>query len=350
MDNSAVSCNILPGAIRSLELRLPQGWTLVRRAEGHTDGILELVAPDGRAVQCEVVARRRLEPRDVEQLVRRMGEAQEQPRPGKVLMVTPFVTPRTQELLTQADLWFLDLTGNCRIVSDSPGLFISTTGHGENPWPEERRLHSLKGAVAGRIVRALCEGLPPLGVRELAARTGADVGYVSRLLEFLDREALIVRKPRGAITEVRWKALIHRWAADYSPFLKGRAFTYLEPRGLQALVNKLKDLSSRYAVTGSMAASWMAPVAPPRLMACYVDDPELIARDLHLRPAEAGINVMLLLPFDLVVYHRTWSHQEVVAASPCQVAADLLRSPGRGPEEAVALLDSMEEEEHVWRA
>ena len=74
------------------------------------------------------------------------------------------------------------------------------------------------------------------------------------------------------------------------------------------------------------------------------------SRDLDLRPAEAGINVMLLLPFDPVVYDHTWSHQEVVAASPCQVVADLLRSSGRGPEEAAALLDSMEKEEHVWRA
>ena len=354
MDNKPLSGNILSQAVRSLEARLPQGWLVAQRSRGalrnsRPGTVLELRAPDGEAARFDVEVKNRLEPRDVEGL----GPAREGRKDPSCslssLVVTPFLTSRTRDLLTEAGFLYLDLTGNCRIVSTSPGLFISTQGEEKNPWPEERTIRSLKGSVVGRIVRALCDYSPPVGVRELAARSAADAGYVSRILDLLHREALIVRRPHGAVTEVRWKDLIRRWTRDYSPLAKDRAFSYLEPRGLSAFVDKLKGFNGRYALTGSLAAAWVAPIAPPRLVTCYVDDPEAAASALHLCPAEAAINVMLLLPFDAVVYERTWSHQGVVCASPSQVAADLLRSPGRGPQEADALFDYMAKEEHVWR-
>ena len=93
----------------------------------------------------------------------------------------------------------------------------------------------------------------------------------------------------------------------------------------------------RYAVTGSLAASLLAPVAPPRLAMVYVAAVEPVVEALKLRPAEAGINVMLLLPFDEIVFERTSQVQGLTLAAPSQVAADLLGSPGRGPNEAEAV-------------
>lgn len=42
------------------------------------------------------------------------------------------------------------------------------------------------------MVRALCDSFPPLGTRDLARRTETDPGYVSRVLDLLDREDLIL--------------------------------------------------------------------------------------------------------------------------------------------------------------
>jgi len=348
------SDNIQSQALRSLEARLPQGWRLrkgdVKRSDGDSDGVLELKAPDGQKTRLLVEVKKQLEPRGVSALAGLLEARRSHTRNTLPLVVSPFLTSRARQLLKEAELSFLDLTGNCWIVSSAPGLFISTSGQETHPQPEDRPVRSLKGPVSGRIVRALCDFLPPVGVRELATRANADPGYVSRLLSVLDREALIVRGSRGIVSEVRWQDLIRKWAEDYSPFIPERVYSALEPRGLDAFSDKIRRFPNRYALTGSMAASAVAPVAPARLAMCYVDDPEQAASQLGLRPAEAGVNVMLLTPFDDVVYERTRDQNKTTFAALSQVAADLLHSPGRGPEEAAALLEWMAGNEHAWRS
>lgn len=77
------------------------------------------------------------------------------------------------------------------------------------------------------------------------------------------------------------------------------------------------------------------------MLLCYADDIPALAEVLDVRPAEAGSNVMFVIPFDPVVYERTTKGQGVTVAAPSQVAADLLTSPGRGPNEAEALIEWM---------
>jgi hypothetical protein len=89
----------------------------------------------------------------------------------------------------------------------------------------------------------------------------------------------------------------------------------------------------------------------------YVDEPEEAARTLGLVPAEAGANVWLLCPYDEVVFTRTRrraiaagdSSCEVVTVSAAQAVVDLMSSPGRGPQEAEALVEKMKENEDAWR-
>jgi hypothetical protein len=93
----------------------------------------------------------------------------------------------------------------------------------------------------------------------------------------------------------------------------------------------------------------LAPVAAPRLATVFVESTS-VADALDLEPAEAGANVLLVEPFDPVVFERTLMRDGLVLASPSQVVADLLTSPGRGPAEGQALLDWMARSEEVWRA
>ena len=147
-----------------------------------------------------------------------------------------------------------------------------------------------------------------------------------------------------------WAGLIRRWMEDYSFTASNRTATFLEPRGLQALLDKLAGSPSTYAVTGSLAANQVAPAAPARLAAIYVDDVAEMAGALGLREAETGANVLLAEPFDSVVFERTWAAGGITLAALSQVAADLLTSPGRGPAEADELLRWMEQNEDSWRA
>ena len=83
---------------------------------------------------------------------------------------------------------------------------------------------------------------------------------------------------------------------DYD-FAKANSLTtYLEPRGPSVLFDRLREADFRYAVTGSFAAVRLAPVAEPRLVTLYADDPGDSAERLGLRPAETGGNVVIARP------------------------------------------------------
>ena len=165
----------------------------------------------------------------------------------------------------------------------------------------------------------------------------------------LNREVLVVRTARGPITDTDWPALLRRWSQECSPVSRKGVTWYLAPRGLASVAEKLKTVSSRYAVSGSWAATQFAPVAPARVFLCYADDPATMARELDVRPTDAGANVALAMPFDPVVYERTSQKKGVTVAGLSQIAVDLLTSPGRGPNEGEALIEWMRANEPVWR-
>jgi hypothetical protein len=339
---------LLRDGLRELRRLLPSGWTVAepKPAPAPIDGVARLTAPDRSAGQIAVETRARLDPKDVVPLV----EAARAARPQVPLVVVArYLSPATRTRLRERGVGYLDLTGNARIVVPEPGLYIETQGAAKDPRREERPARSLRGAKAGRIVRALVDRLRPLGVRELAGTAGVDAGYASRVLAFLDSEALVTRVGRGRLESVDWPPLLRRWAQDAPLESRGKSGTYLEPRGLPELIARLRKSEERYAITGGFAASGLAPVAPPRLLTVWVRDASMAAKRLELRPAESGANVLFLEPGDDGVFEGAQERDGAWYAAPSQVVADLLTSPGRGPSEAEELLDWMRANEEVWR-
>jgi hypothetical protein len=348
--NSAISDNTLIRRIAErLAIRLPPGWRMSEGPSarpGRSEAVPTITGPMKKTASLFVETKTRLEPREVDYLSATVRPTVDQP----VLIVAPFLSPRAQERLTAGGFGYADLTGNVRLSVPKAGLFIETSGARETPAPTIRDRKSLKGAKAGRLIRALADFRPPVGLRELAKRAGVDPGYTSRIVDVLNRDALVVRTARGPITDVDWPALLRRWSQAYSPFQRQDLTWYLAARGLASTVERLKTVTARYAVSGSWAATQFAPVAPARLLLCYVDDPDTLARDLELRPTEAGANVALLTPYDPIVYERTSQQKGVTVPALSQVAVDLLTSPGRGPNEGDALIAWMRANEDVWRA
>jgi hypothetical protein len=352
----ALDNRLVARAIDELSARLPSNWRMEidfepARSARVFDALLKLCAPDGTCGVLILEAKNRIEPRDASKIADQLT-AYGRLSDGEVavpVLVAPFLSSRTRERLEECGVGYIDLTGNVRVVADRPALFVHTRGAERDPRREERPARTLKGAKAGRIVRALCDFAPPVGVRELAEKARTDPGYVSRVFTLLEREDLIRRERRGPVIDVDWRGLIRRWTEDYSLFGSNRTGSYLEPRGLNSLLRKLGDSDLRYAATGSLGAANVAPVAPTRLAVLFVDDAEDAAERLGLRPVEAGANVVLAEPFDPVVYERTREQQGVSCVALSQNAADLLTSPGRGPNEAEELMTWMESNEDAWR-
>lgn len=154
---------------------------------------------------------------------------------------------------------------------------------------------------------------------------------------------------RGRTASVDWPALLRRWAQEAPLEARGRAQTFLEPRGLAVFLARLAKTSEHYAITGSLAAAAIAPIAAPRLATLWMRDADQGAARLGLRPAEAGANVLLLEPDDEGVFEGTAERDALRYAAPSQVVADLLTSPGRAPAEADELLAWMRANEGAWR-
>lgn len=336
--------HLLSRIVSLVRQRLPDSWHVQSEAS-NTLSHLGITPPESPGLDLQVITRQRLDPYQIPALVEKYAHLD----PKQILLISPYLGATTREKLSHKRINYADATGNVWISSDYPPLFIHTTGAQKDPHPETRPLASLKGAGAGRAIRALCDFLPPFGIRHLATCSGASATALSRVATLLEREDLLERAKDGGITHLNWDGVLRRWAQDYTLFKPGYYAQYLEPRGLNHLLTKLSALPLQWTLTGSLAIHQHNPVAAPRLGVVYVADVLKAAQTLGIVPAEKGANVILLEPFDPVVFQRLWQNSPDPCALPTQVAVDLLVSPGRGPEEAEALLEWMAEHEREWR-
>ncbi len=359
-------------AVAWLRDRLPKSWEVgpTSRAEfqtpdGRVDAAIDLKGPSGTYATMVIEVKQVFGPRDVDRLLGGVARTL-RTLAGHIpiLVVAPWLSQRTQELLTQQGLNYLDLTGNALIRIDNPTAYVQAQGAAKDPSPPKRSKARVQGPKAGRFIRLLVDVRPPYGVRDLAAAADLAPGYVSRLLDTLDDEALVERSERGRVESVDIGRLVRRWVETYEVFRSNKAQRYLAPAGTASALDQLRTAGTqgvgtrgvgtrgagtRAAVTGSFAAGRIAPVAAPALVAVYVDDQRGVADALGLIPADQGANIALLTPFDPVVWERASAADGLTYVAPSQAAADCLTGNGRMPAEGEALLQWMTENESRWR-
>ena len=246
---------------------------------------------------------------------------------------------------------YLDLTENALIQLENPALFIQSRGADRDPTPRPRGKARIRGPKAGRLIRTLADVRPPYGVRALAEATSLAPGYISRLLDALDDDAIVERTKRGGVEDVEIAALLRRWAESYDVFDSNDATLFLAPQGAAQALSALTELggSAELAVTGSFSAVRYAPVAAPALLTVYSDSPSDLAAALRMIPADTGANVAVLRPFDPVVWTRTVEADRIRFVAPSQTVVDCLTGNGRMPSEGEALLEWMLTNESEWR-
>jgi hypothetical protein len=365
-DQPTSEADVLLRAAARIQAVLPAGWTVAPSSEvnglaGSTDTIRPgsrlCLMREGKTVATYAVeAKRALASNNlllaINHLLARQGATSASSAPVLPMLVARYVSTQQQRVLKEKGIAYADATGNLHVTWEDPLVLLSDRGASADPWRGPGRpTTSLKGLPAARLVRALADFVPPYSVADLAELAGASLGAAYRLSDFLVGEGLLVRSERGPISDVDWPELLRRWSqeARYSDSSTTRGF--LEPRGLETLVEKLgrRTPSHRYAVSGSLATQPYASYAEPRLGLIYADDPLQLASDLGLRPVDAGANVILAAPRSPVVFERTSTWRDTTVVAPSQAVADLLGGPGRSPAEGQYLLDWMKENPDAWR-
>lgn len=332
-----------------LRERLPRDWTIESAAKDGTGAQIVVRAPQAYST-IVVEVKRTVAPRDVAAWTSGLARSLRTVVTNvPVLVVAPWLSARARELLAEAGLNYLDLTGNALVRLDNPAVYISSAGAERNPQPPTRPTASLRGPKAARLIRLLADVRPPYGVGELASAAGLTPGYVSRLLDRLDREAIAERGPRGAVADVDVGALLRAWAEDHDVFRPELTTTWIAPGGARSALSSFAQAPGRSAVTGSFAAVRLAPVAAPSLLVAYCQRVEDTADALGLLPADTAPNVVLLRPFDEVVWARAQAEDGVTYAAPSQVVVDCLTGDGRMPAEGDALLAALVADDG-WRA
>jgi hypothetical protein len=340
----------------SVRDRLPLGWKATERLEPERGSMrpdleITLKAPDGRTARLVIEIKQVLERRDIGRIVDQSRSMTTGPTDVPVVSAR-YLSTSVREALAEQGLSYVDATGNIRIVIDTPAVFISDRGEDRDPWRMGRPRGTLKGEPAARVARALLDYRRDWTVRELMAASGSSSGAAYRVLEYLEREELVVKEDkRYRVTE--WERLLRAWSADASFQTTTRVMAFIEPRGVDYFLGKVAAESKfPVAVTGSMAAKEWATYAPAKAAYVYVSSIQEAAEQWGLRPNAAAPNAILLEPKtvgDVPFVNTVRSEAGYPVAAPPQVAADLLNGPGREPVEGEYLIEWMKANEEGWR-
>jgi hypothetical protein len=348
---------LLGAAVSWLRERLPQSWEVglstradLQSPDAGVDGAIDVRANNSISNTLLVETKASFSPRDVDRLLGGLTKAYQRMYANvPILLVAPWLSQGTQQRLREGGVNYLDLTGNAWIYLENPTLLITTQGASRDSSPPAASKLTVRGPKAGRLIRWLIDVRPPYGVRDLAAATELSQSYVSRLLDTLDEEALVERSKRGAVESLDVARLLRRWTETYSVLRANESTSFIAPRGAPDALDRMRELPLRMAVTGSFAAVRRAPVAAPALLAVYADQPNALADELDLLPADSGANVLLLKPNDPVVWQRQSAAEGIAYVADSQAAADCLTGTGRMPAEGEALLEWMTANESAWR-
>lgn len=336
---------------------LPSSWaiTVARTSQGRADAIATLTSPGGPSASLDVVIKRWTTAPTSSVAGVLAGVQRTTTNP--VLLVTDYTNRPLRQTCEDLGISYLDNAGWAFITVDNPPIFIRTEGT-DRPAPRVRNeVTRLNGPAVGRIIRALLEVKPPIGVLDLAKRAGVkSAGSVSKLLPTLSAAGAIDRDDGGRIVDVRRRALLDRWTQDYS-FLNGNGivFDFLAPRGLGPVleaVSKRSDL----CVTGAFAGraylgTSTIPVVPAITLSLYAGESRRLGDDLGLvRIDRQSSNVIIAAPRDAELLASPERREDDLPLVPLpQVLADLLTLPGRESLLAEQLMDQLAESDPRWK-
>ena len=307
------------------------------------DLVLKLELPDGEITLVAEI-KSSGEPRVTRSAVDQLRKFQQMFPRSYGIFIAPYISPASADILTEQNIGYLDLAGNC-LISFWP-IYISREGS-VNPFIKKRPLRSLYSPKASRILRVLLtNGRRTWLTEELAREASVSLGLVANIKKILeDREWVSSRRVGLQLTDP--EALLNEWAANYK-FSSNKQLLYYSLDDTSTIESRLADISEKesvqYALTGFSGAARLAPFVRYQRAMFYISSQkglDKIVEQLNLKPVSSGANVTALLPYDEGVFYGSQLIDQSRITSPIQIYLDLQKNAGRGEEAADFLLESV---------
>ena len=348
---------LLNEVLARLRPLLPTNWTLslTQPDNPRLDGVLTLIGPGNTRVRFTLEVKRWSTAPSSAVIGVLAGVQRLSSDP--VVLVTDYASRPLRRACDELGMGYIDSTGWVSITAQQPIITVRATGADRPPVTRKTSaVTRLNGIAAGRIIRALLEIEPPIGVRDLQERAQAkSPGSVSKILPTLATDGALDRDANGRVIRIHRRRLLERWTQDYSYFnSNGVAFAFLAPRGLGQIVDHISS-SKNVAVTGAFAAAsylqpGTVPVVPPGLLTLYSADPRRLGDELGLvRIDRPSSNVIIAAPRDSSILTPAFDEPSVFPLAPrAQVLADLMSMPGRETQLAEQLMDQLAVVDPSW--
>jgi len=257
------------------------------------------------------------------------------------LLVVPFMGEVGRKLCEEADVSWLDLSGNANIFA--PGMRILIDGR-PNRFKSPGRPANVFAPKSSRIARwLLIHADQSMNQREIALATNMDEGFTSRIVSRLEKDGLVARYRNGLIRVSDPNLLLDSWQERYvfskHQIIKG----HIAARSSDELLKKIPDLFSKnkvpQAATGLGAAWLYAKFSGFRIVTFYLKfRPAAELFDLiGFREDPRGANIWFVIPNDEGVFQGSAEVESIRCVHPVQVYLDLLGHPERAKEAAKRL-------------
>lgn len=252
------------------------------------------------------------------------------------VLATRFLGSAGQALCDEANIGWIDLSGNARLIA--PGLRIIIEGK-PNQFKRPGRPRSLFAPKSSRIARhLLIHHGQSMTQRELATSTDMDEGFTSRIVRQLIKQDLVARGPDGELSLADYATMLDAWSDAYD-FSKHRIVrAHIAARSgeetLRHVADSLEQSSVTWAATGLSGAWLVNPFASFRLTTFFVSQIPDSLEAMGMREESRGENVWLVVPNDYGVFDGAADFGGIRCVHPVQIYVDLKGHPERSAEAA----------------
>ena len=259
------------------------------------------------------------------------------------LLMAPYISPQTAELLKKNGYSYMDLSGNCYIAVET--IYVSVEGK-PNLYKEheyDRNFFSKKASVASAILRTMLnDPYTPMRLKTIAEKTGKSIGAVYNVKTYLEDHGW-AEMTEGGLSLCNTDEMLKAWAQEYRK-IPNRFISVYSFDDIFKLEEKVQQWNTRHykAVLGFFsAAARYAPVVRYNKIHVYMPQEAVnhFMTDLQLKEVPRGENMRILIPYDETICMFSKRKDNSLITSPVQTVLDLLSGIGRGEEAAEAIMN-----------